>query len=240
MCPVLVWPLQHTVTITLLPLTTNSISCVVQSIGSGLFASFLLRLFAHEPFFRIYFCHSFTRLLLPSISPSLFHYFLTFLWMCKLCKSLSPLFFSVSLALCLFLFFPLSLSFLCKQAFQFVHLCTQSIIWTPSQIPRCPSGGQTQHQTESRLRVLLKTGKMKSENKSRSTFKGLLVLAPKERKGYPSNFRGLPFCLEKWTMPKKGKKNPPCGLGLLTRICAFLLQDYHCVAPLQCPVGGPP
>ena len=90
------------------------------------------------------------------------HGSIIFLLFCESVSCVSPSLPSYSLFLlhcaC---FSPLSLSFLCKWAFQFVHLCTQSIIWTPSQIPRCPSGGQTQHQTESRLRVLLKTGKMK-------------------------------------------------------------------------------
>lgn len=120
--------------------------------------------------------------------------------------------FLVSPSLCHFLFFTIGLS---------IHPLMHSIHHLDLLSDLLMHfGGKVQHQTKSRLHLFLQMWRWRErENKSRSTFKGLLVLAPKERKGYPSNFKGLVFCPEKWTM-------------------AGGLQDYLHVAPPWWHIGG--
>lgn len=76
-----------------------------------------------------------------------------------------------------------------------------------SQIPRSLLGDNSGTKLKADYTVFLKREDEEQENNSLSTFKGLLFLEPKERKGYPFNLKGLPLCFEKWTMPKKKTKS---------------------------------
>lgn len=72
---------------------------------------------------------------------------------------------------------------------------------------------------------------MKRENKGLSTFQGLFGFSTKERKEHPFSFKGLPFCMDKWTM---GQKKTECalwvwGLPADSVLFFFWLQDYHCI-----------
>lgn len=171
-----------------------------------MFASFLFCLFSFNLFFSYLLCHSFPRLLLLLIYPSLFLSFVR----CFI-KFIYPQFFSIlfhlhcvsfllSPSLCHFLFFTTVFS-VCPLMHSIHH---RDLLSDPQK----PVGGDKfSTKLKADYAFFLKWEDEERENKSPSTFKGLLVLAPKERKGYPSNFKGLPFCLEKWTMAKKKTKS---------------------------------
>lgn len=93
---------------------------------------------------------------------------------------------------------------------------------TPSSRSSCRSSDfcwkKIRGQTKSRLQFLLKMGK---ENKSWSTFKGLSVLNPEERKRIPLKFKRITFLPWKLNNGQEEENNLPDGLGFANKNCPF-------------------
>lgn len=93
---------------------------------------------------------------------------------------------------------------------------------TPSSRSSCRSSDfcwkKIRGQAKSRLQFLLK---MEKENKSWSTFKGLSVLNPEERKRIPFKFKRITFLPWKLNNGQEEENNLPDGLGFANKNCPF-------------------
>lgn len=151
----------------------------------------------------------------------------------KIIRSLSILFhlYSVCFLLALSLLL-LSLSFLYNRLFNSPTYAL-SLSEPCSPIPRCLMVDKSSTKLKADYTFFLKREDEESENKTLSTFKGLLVLAPEEWKGYSSSFKGLPL---PWKMDNVQEENTIClvGYGLLTRIGAFCITDLQPTSLVVC------